>query len=231
MEESAFCRTKILIGDEGLEKLKNAKVAVFGVGGVGSFVVEALARAGVGSFVLIDKDQVSLSNINRQLIATHETIGKLKVDVAKERILSINPEAKVETFAEFFMPGNTNILNNSITYIVDAIDTVTAKIELVMQAQKLGVPIISSMGTGNKLNPCLFEITDIYKTQVCPLAKVMRKELKQRGVKHLKVLYSKEEPLKSGIIGENGKAIPGSISFVPSVAGLIIAGEVIKDLL
>ena len=231
MEESAFCRTKILIGDEGLEKLKNAKVAVFGVGGVGSFVVEALARAGVGSFVLIDKDQVSLSNINRQLIATHETIGKLKVDVAKERILSINPEAKVETFAEFFMPGNTNILNNSITYIVDAIDTVTAKIELVMQAQKLGVPIISSMGTGNKLNPCLFEITDIYKTQVCPLAKVMRKELKQRGVKHLKVLYSKEEPLKSGIIGENGKTIPGSISFVPSVAGLIIAGEVIKDLL
>lgn len=231
MEESAFCRTKILIGDEGLEKLKNAKVAVFGVGGVGSFVVEALARAGVGSFVLIDKDQVSLSNINRQLIATHETIGKLKVDVAKERVLSINPEAKVETFAEFFMPGNTNILNNSITYIVDAIDTVTAKIELVMQAQKLGVPIISSMGTGNKLNPCLFEITDIYKTQVCPLAKVMRKELKQRGVKHLKVLYSKEEPKKSGIIGENGKAIPGSISFVPSVAGLIIAGEVIKDLL
>ena len=231
MEESAFCRTKILIGDEGLEKLKNAKVAVFGVGGVGSFVVEALARAGVGNFVLIDKDQVSLSNINRQLIATHETIGQLKVDVAKERILSINPEAKVETFAEFFMPGNTNILNNSITYIVDAIDTVTAKIELVMQAQKLGVPIISSMGTGNKLNPCLFEITDIYKTQVCPLAKVMRKELKQRGVKHLKVLYSKEEPKKSGIIGENGKAIPGSISFVPSVAGLIIAGEVIKDLL
>lgn len=231
MEESAFCRTKILIGDEGLEKLKNAKVAVFGVGGVGSFVVEALARAGVGNLVLIDKDQVSLSNINRQLIATHETIGKLKVDVAKKRILSINPEAKVETFAEFFMPGNTNILNNSITYIVDAIDTVTAKIELVMQAQKLGIPIISSMGTGNKLNPCLFEITDIYKTQVCPLAKVMRKELKQRGVKHLKVLYSKEEPLKSGIIGENGKTIPGSISFVPSVAGLIIAGEVIKDLL
>ena len=231
MEESAFGRTKILIGDECLEKLKNAKVAVFGVGGVGSFVVEALARAGVGCFVLIDKDQVSLSNINRQLIATHKTIGKLKVDVAKERILSINPEAKVETFAEFFMPGNTNILNNSITYIVDAIDTVTAKIELVMQAQKLGVPIISSMGTGNKLNPCLFEITDIYKTQVCPLAKVMRKELKQRSVKHLKVLYSKEEPLKSGIIGENGKAIPGSISFVPSVAGLIIAGEVIKDLL
>ncbi len=231
MEESAFCRTKILIGDEGLEKLKNAKVAVFGVGGVGSFAVEALARAGIGSFVLIDKDQVSLSNINRQLIATHETIGKLKVDVAKKRILSINPEAKVETFAEFFMPGNANILNNSITYIVDAIDTVTAKIELVMQAQKLGIPIISSMGTGNKLNPCLFEITDIYKTQVCPLAKVMRKELKQRGVKHLKVLYSKEEPLKSGIIGENGKTIPGSISFVPSVAGLIIAGEVIKDLL
>lgn len=231
MEESAFCRTKYLIGEDGLEKLKNAKVAVFGVGGVGSYVVEALARAGVGNLVLIDKDQVSISNINRQLVATHETIGKLKVDVAKERILSINPEAKVETFAEFFMPGNTRILDNSITYIVDAIDTVTAKIELVMQAEKLGIPIISSMGTGNKLDPCLFEVTDIYKTQVCPLAKVMRKELKQRGIKHLKVLYSKEEPRKSGVIGENGKAVPGSISFVPSVAGLIIAGEVIKDLL
>ena len=231
MEESAFCRTKYLIGEDCLEKLKNAKVAVFGVGGVGSYVVEALARAGVGNLVLIDKDQVSISNINRQLVATHETIGKLKVDVAKERILSINPEAKVETFAEFFMPGNTSILDNSITYIVDAIDTVTAKIELVMQAEKLGIPIISSMGTGNKLDPCLFEVTDIYKTQVCPLAKVMRKELKQRGIKHLKVLYSKEEPRKSGVIGENGKAVPGSISFVPSVAGLIIAGEVIKDLL
>lgn len=231
MEESAFCRTKYLIGEDGLEKLKNAKVAVFGVGGVGSYVVEALARAGVGNLVLIDKDYVSISNINRQLVATHETIGKLKVDVAKERILSINPEAKVETFAEFFMPGNTSILDNSITYIVDAIDTVTAKIELVMQAEKLGIPIISSMGTGNKLDPCLFEVTDIYKTQVCPLAKVMRKELKQRGIKHLKVLYSKEEPRKSGVIGENGKAVPGSISFVPSVAGLIIAGEVIKDLL
>lgn len=231
MEESAFCRTKYLIGEDGLEKLKTAKVAVFGVGGVGSYVVEALARAGVGNLVLIDKDHVSISNINRQLVATHETIGKLKVDVAKERILSINPEAKVETFAEFFMPGNTSILDNSITYIVDAIDTVTAKIELVMQAEKLGIPIISSMGTGNKLDPCLFEVTDIYKTQVCPLAKVMRKELKQRGIKHLKVLYSKEEPRKSGVIGENGKAVPGSISFVPSVAGLIIAGEVIKDLL
>lgn len=231
MEENQFSRTLLLIGESGLEKLKNAKVAVFGLGGVGSYVVEALVRSGVQNFVLVDKDVVSLSNINRQIIATHNTVGRLKVDIEKERILSINPTANVETFAEFFMPGNSEILNNSITYIVDAIDTVTAKIELVMQAQKLGVPIISSMGTGNKLNPCLFEITDIYKTQVCPLAKVMRKELKQRGVKHLKVLYSKEEPLKSGIIGENGKAIPGSISFVPSVAGLIIAGEVIKDLL
>lgn len=231
MEESAFCRTKILIGKEGLEKLGKAKVAIFGIGGVGSYVVEALSRAGISNFVLVDKDVVSISNLNRQLIATHDTIGKPKVQVSKERILSINPEAKVETYEEFFMPGNTNILNNSITYIIDAIDTVTAKIELVIQAQKLGIPIISSMGTGNKLNPCLFEITDIYKTQVCPLAKVMRKELKNRGVKHLKVLYSKEEPIKSGIIGENGKAIPGSISFVPSVAGLIIAGEVIKDLL
>lgn len=231
MEENQFSRTELLIGKTCLEKLKNSKIAIFGVGGVGSYVVEALARAGVGNFVLVDRDVVSLSNINRQLIATHNTVGKSKVEVAKQRILSINPEANVETYAEFFMPGNTHILNNSIMYIVDAIDTVTAKIELVMQAEKLGIPIISSMGTGNKLNPSLFEITDIYKTQVCPLAKVMRKELKNRNIKHLKVLYSKEEPIKNGIIGENGKAIPGSISFVPSVAGLLIAGEVIKDLI
>lgn len=231
MEENQFSRTELLIGKEGLSKLKNSKVAIFGIGGVGSFVVEALARAGVHNFVLVDKDVVSISNINRQLIATYDTIGKAKVEVSKQRILSINPNAHIEAYEEFFLPGNSNILDNSITYIVDCIDTVTAKIELVMQAQELNIPIISSMGTGNKLDPTKFEITDIYKTQVCPLAKVMRKELKARNIKHLKVLYSREEPIKTGAISENGKAIPGSISFVPSVAGLIIAGEVVKDLI
>lgn len=231
MEENQFCRTELLIGKEGLIKLRNAKVAVFGIGGVGSYVVEALARSGVGNFILVDKDIVSVSNINRQLIATHDTIGKLKVDVAKQRILSINPDAKVKTYADFFMPGNLDIIDNTVTYIVDAIDTVTAKIELVIQAKMFNIPIISSMGTGNKLDPNIFEVADIYKTQVCPLAKVMRKELKARDIKHLKVVYSKEEPKRNSIIGENGKAVPGSIAFVPSVAGLIIAGEVVKDLL
>lgn len=231
MEETWTCRTEYLIGKDAVNNLSCAKVAIFGLGGVGSYVAEGLARAGVGNFVLVDKDIVSVSNINRQLIATHNSIGKPKVDLEKDRILSINPKAKIETHQEFFMPGNTNILNQSITYIVDAIDTVTAKIELVMQANSLCIPIISSMGTGNKLDPTRFEIADIYKTQVCPLAKVMRKELKARNVKHLKVLYSKEDPIKSRIVEKNGKFIPGSISFVPSVAGLIIAGEVVKDIL
>ena len=231
MVENAFCRTEYLIGQEALQKLKNAKVAIFGIGGVGSYVVEALARVGIGSFILVDKDTVSISNLNRQIIATLNTIGKNKVDIAKERILSINPNAKVKTFADFFMPGSTNILDNSITYIVDAIDTVTAKIELVIQAKKLDIPIISSMGTGNKLDPTKFEISDIYDTSVCPLAKVMRKELKSRNISHLKVLYSKEKPIKTNIIDENGKLIPGTISFVPSVAGLIIAKEVVFDLI
>ena len=231
MEENAFCRTEYLIGQEALQKLKNSKVAIFGIGGVGSYVVEALARVGIGNFILVDKDTVSISNLNRQLIATLNTIGKNKVDIAKERILSINPNAKVKTFADFFMPGSTNILDNSITYIVDAIDTVTAKIELVIQAKKLDIPIISSMGTGNKLDPTKFEISDIYDTSVCPLAKVMRKELKSRNISHLKVLYSKEKPIKTKIIDENGKLIPGTISFVPSVAGLIIAKEVVFDLI
>ena len=231
MVENAFCRTEYLIGQEALQKLKNAKVAIFGIGGVGSYVVEALARVGIGSFVLVDKDTVSISNLNRQIIATLSTIGKNKVDIAKERILSINPNAKVETFTDFFMPGNNNIINNSISYIVDAIDTVTAKIELVMQAKKFNIPIISSMGTGNKLDPTRFEISDIYDTSVCPLAKVMRKELKARNINNLKVLYSKEEPIKTNIKDENGKLIPGTISFVPSVAGLIIAKEVVFDLM
>lgn len=232
-----FSRTELLIGKESIEKLKESKVAIFGIGGVGSFVVEGLVRAGVGSFILIDNDVVSESNLNRQIIATTKTIGMPKVEVAKERILEINPEAKVEIVKEFFMPDSREILDNTVSYIVDAIDTVTAKIELVQRAKKLDIPIISCMGTGNKLDPTKFEITDIYKTSVCPLAKVMRKELKQRGVKKLKVLYSKEEPInikqieKQDIKLETKKQVPGSISFVPSVAGLIIAGEVIKDVL
>ena len=225
-----FSRTEMLIGKENVEKLRNSKVAIFGVGGVGSFVVEGLARAGVGNFILVDNDKVAESNLNRQIIATTKTIGKLKVEACKERILEINPEAKVEIYPEFFMPESPEIFDNTVDYIVDAIDTVTAKIELVIRANKLNIPIISSMGTGNKLDPTKFEVTDIYKTSVCPLAKVMRKELKPRGIKKLKVVYSKEEPIK--IIKEEGtkKQIPGSISFVPSVAGLIIAGEVVKDL-
>lgn len=222
-----FSREELLIGKEAVEKLKKSKVIIFGIGGVGSFIVEGLARAGIGNFILVDSDKVSLTNINRQLIATHKTIGKEKVEVAKERILEINPEAKVETITEFFMPNSAEIFDNSVDYIIDAIDTVTAKIELVERANKLNVPIISCMGTGNKLDPTKFEITDVYKTSVCPLAKVMRKELKQRGIKKLKVLYSKEEQIKV----ENSERVPASISFVPSVAGLIIAGEVIKDII
>jgi len=228
-----FSRTELLIGKEGLEKLKNSKVAIFGIGGVGSYVVEGLARAGIGNFILVDNDDVCLSNLNRQIIATHKTIGKPKVEVAKERILEINPKANVEIYQEFFMPDTKELLDDSVSYIVDAIDTVTAKIELVLRAYKFNIPIISSMGTGNKLDPTRFEITDIYKTTVCPLAKVMRKELKLRGIKKLKVLYSKEEPIKikENLEENSNKRTPASISFVPSVAGLIIAGEVVKDII
>ena len=224
-----FSRTELLIGKEGIEKLKKAKVAVFVIGGVGSFVVEGLVRAGIGNFVLVDKDIVDITNLNRQIIATRKTVGKPKVEVAKERILEINPDTNVEIHQEFFMPDSEEILDNTIDYVVDAVDTVTAKIELVIRANKLNIPIISSMGTGNKLDPTKFGVTDIYKTSVCPLAKVMRKELKNRGIKKLKVVYSKEEPIKTNIIQQ--KPIPASISFVPSVAGLIIAGEVIKDII
>ncbi len=244
-----FSRTELLIGNESVEKLKKAKVAVFGIGGVGSFVVEGLVRAGIGNFILVDDDKVCLTNLNRQLIATRKTVGKYKVDVAKERILDINPNANVETYQEFFMPDSKEILDNTVDYIVDSVDTVTAKIELVIRANKLNIPIISCMGTGNKLDPTKFEVTDIYKTSVCPLAKVMRKELRARGIKELKVVYSKEEPLipdetensscKTGCICPPGtkrkctirNQVPGSISFVPSVAGLIIAGEIIKDII
>lgn len=229
--QDQFSRTELLIGKEKIEKLKNSKVAIFGLGGVGSYVLEACVRAGIGNLVLVDKDEVDITNLNRQIIATRKTIGKPKVEVAKERILEINPDANVEIYQEFFMPETKGILDESIDYIVDAVDTVTAKIELVVRANKLNIPIISSMGTGNKLDPTKFEVSDIYKTSVCPLAKVMRKELKTRGIKELKVVYSKEEPIKIQAYNELKKQVPASISFVPSVAGLIIAGEVIKDIL
>ena len=222
-----FSRTELLIGEEGIEKLQNSKVAVFGIGGVGSFVVEGLARAGIGKLLLVDNDTIDITNINRQIHANINTVGKNKVDVMKERILSINPEVEVDVSTEFFMPGS-KLLDNSLGYIVDAIDTVTGKIELVCKANELNIPIISAMGTGNKLDPTKFEVADIYKTSVCPLAKVMRKELRSRGIEKLKVVYSKEEPIKPN---DGDYKTPASISFVPSVAGLIIAGEVIKDII
>ena len=225
-----FSRTELLIGKEGTEKLQKAKVAIFGIGGVGSFVVEGIARAGVGNFILVDNDDICLTNLNRQIIATHKTLGMSKVEVAKQRILDINPNAKIEIRKEFFTKESEEFIDKTVDYIIDCIDTVSSKIELVLRAKKLDIPIISSMGTGNKLDPTKFEITDIYKTSVCPLAKVMRKELKNRGIDKLKVVYSKEEPIKIKQ-NEEEKCKAGSISFVPSVAGLIIAGEVIKDLI
>lgn len=224
----------MLLGPKAMEKLKNSKVAVFGVGGVGGFAVEALSRAGVGRIDLIDNDCVSESNINRQIIATTETIGKMKTEVAKSRVIEINPNAEVNCFNLFILPENINEFDFTVyDYIVDAIDTVSGKLAIIEKAAKHNIPVISSMGTGNKLDPTMFEVTDIYKTSVCPLARVMRTELKKRGIKKLKVLYSKETPIKpeNPEIGENGKVVPGSISFVPSVAGLIIGGEVIKDLI
>ena len=233
-----FSRTELLIGKEGIEKLHKSKVAIFGIGGVGSYAVEGLARAGIENFILVDNDKVSLTNINRQIIATTKTIDKYKVEVAKERILEINPNAKVDISKEFFMPESKEIVDNTVNYIVDCVDTITAKIELVVRAKKLNIPIISCMGTGNKLDPTKFEVTDISKTTICPLAKVIRKELRERGIDKLKVVYSKEEPIKPDeqleaecLKDTNKKQVPGSISFVPSVAGLIIAGEVIKDIL
>lgn len=235
-----FVRTEMLLGTETMEKLKNAHVAVFGVGGVGGYVVEALARSGVGEFDLIDNDTVALSNINRQIIATHSSVGKYKVDVMKERVLDINPEAKVTVHKCFFLPENSADFDFSkYTYIVDAIDTVTAKIELIIKAKEAGVPIISSMGTGNKLDPSKLEVTDIYKTEMCPLARVMRTELKKRKIPKLKVVYSKEQPIKvqkkedNQITSEKQgriKDVPGSVAFVPPVAGLMIAGQVICDI-
>ena len=225
-----FSRTELIIGKDGIEKLNKSKVAIFGLGGVGSFVTEGLVRAGIGNFILVDKDVYELTNLNRQLYATKKTIGKPKVEVAKERILDINPKASIETLQEFFMPDTKDFFDDSINYIIDCIDTVTAKIELVVRAKNKNIPIISCMGTGNKLDPTKFEIDDIYNTSICPLAKVMRKELKARNIDSLKVLYSKEEPIKQNK-QIDGKLVPGSISFVPSVAGLIISGEVVKDII
>ncbi|MDD4688458.1 MAG: tRNA threonylcarbamoyladenosine dehydratase [Eubacteriales bacterium] len=229
-----FFRTEMLIGEEGLNKLSRSHIAVFGIGGVGGYVVEAFARCGVGSLTIIDNDTVALSNLNRQIIATHNTIGRLKTDVMKERILSINPDANVITSNSFFLPENSNEFDfTQYDYIVDAIDTVTGKIEIIVKAQKDNIPVISCFGTGNKLDPKQLKIDDVYNTSVCPLAKVMRQELRKRNVEKLKVLYSTEPPITP--VGKaqdsNRRATPGSVSFVPSVAGLIIAGEVINEII
>lgn len=229
-----FLRTEILLGKEAMDKLHRARVAVFGIGGVGGYVVEALARSGVGHFDLIDNDKICMTNLNRQIIALRETVGRYKVDVMKERILSVDPDTEVNVHKCFFLPENADAFDFSgYSYVVDAVDTVTAKIELVLQAKRVNVPVISCMGVGNKLNPTQLEIADIYKTSVCPLAKVMRRELRKRDVDALKVLYSKEEPVKPENSTEDTtrRAVPGSTSFVPPAAGLIIASEVIKDII
>ena len=227
-----FSRTAFLLGEEGVEKLKKSRVAIFGIGGVGGYVAEALARSGVGALDLIDKDVVSVSNINRQIIALHSTVGRKKTEVMAERVKDINPAINVKTYDVFYLPETANeFVFSSYDYVVDAIDTVSGKIALVEQAKAANIPVISSMGAGNKLDPTAFEVVDISKTSVCPLARVMRRELKKRGIEHLKVVYSKEEPRASACTDEEtGKVIPGSIAFVPSVVGLILAGEVIKDL-
>ena len=242
-----FSRTRLVFGKEAMDRLKGSRVAVFGVGGVGGYTVEALARSGVGAIDIIDDDKVCLTNINRQIIATTKTVGKYKVDVAKERIEEINPDCKVTAFRTFYMPETADQFDfTQYDYVVDAKDTVTGKIALIENAKKAGTPIISSMGAGNKVDPTAFEVADIYNTSVCPLARVMRYELKRRGIKKLKVVYSKEKPIPpiadEDPNGENGclskadkvpgkRQVPGSTAFVPSVAGLIIAGEVIKDII
>ncbi len=221
-----FSRTERLIGKESLDKLKNANIIIFGLGGVGSYIAEALARCGIGKMTVVDKDTVDITNINRQLYALHSTVGKNKAEIAQSRITDINPECEVTPIVKMYLPENSDEFNLSqYDYIVDAVDNVTAKIDLAVKSQELGVPMLASMGTGNKLDPTAFKITDIYKTDTCPLCRVMRKELKTRGVKKLKVLYSTEIP------HNDGERTPASISFVPSAAGLIIAGEVIKDLI
>lgn len=244
----SFSRTEMLIGTEGLQKLKESKIAIFGIGGVGSFSAEALARSGVESFVLVDDDDICLTNINRQIHATRKTVGKPKVDIMKERILDINPKANVIAHKELYNSDSAErLLKDDYTYVIDAIDMVSAKLDLIERCKNRNIPIISAMGAGNKLNPTMLEVSDIYKTSVCPLAKVMRKELRNRNIKSLKVVYSKEIPIVLQNISGNCKTdcicpnkdrtcavrrqIPGSVSFVPSVSGLIIASEVIKDIL
>ncbi len=227
-----FERTELMLGMDAMEKLKNARVAVFGIGGVGGYAVEALVRSGIGEIDLIDIDTVSKSNINRQIIATDKTVGKYKTECAKERALEINPKIKVTTHNVFYSSETKDLFDLSCyDYIVDAIDSVAAKTELICEAYKVGVPVISSMGAGNKLDPTLFRVSDIYKTKVCPLARVMRKELKARGVQNLKVVYSEEEPLNRVVPDDKSRHAPASIAFVPSVVGLIMAGEVIKDII
>lgn len=227
-----FSRAELLLGEEALEKLRSARVALFGIGGVGSFAAEALARGGVGHITLVDGDTVSITNINRQLIALHSTVGKEKTAVMAERIADISPETEVETYPVVYGAENRDLMDfSTYDYVIDAIDTVTSKLILIEEAKKAGVPVISCMGTGNKFHPERFEVTDISKTSVCPLAKVMRKELKVRGIKNVKVVYSKEEPQKPAASTETGKRqIPGSLSFVPPVAGLLLAGEVIRHI-
>lgn len=230
----SFSRTELLLGTEAMKRLKHARVAVFGIGGVGGYVVEALVRSGIGEIDIIDSDRVSVSNINRQIIATTKTVGRYKVDVMKERILDINPDCRVNAYPCFYLPDTKDDFDFGVyDYVVDAVDTVTAKIQLVMEAKEKNVPIISSMGAGNKLNPGDFEVADISKTSVCPLAKVMRRELKKRGVCHLKVVYSREKPLAPALCREetDKRTTPGSTAFVPPAVGLMIASEVIKDLI
>ena len=229
--DDKFTRTALLLGEAGMHKLKRAHVILFGVGGVGGYAAEALARSGVGQISLVDKDVVSESNINRQIIATTKTVGRPKVEVMKERIKEIDPDAKVNVHHCFFLPETADQFDfTAYDYVIDAVDNVTAKIELALRAKAAGAPIIACMGAGNKLDASRFEVSDIYRTSVCPLAKVMRRELKKRGVDSLKVVYSKEEPIKAGISEEGRRSTPGSVAFVPSVAGLILAGEVVKDI-
>ena len=229
--EERFSRSELLLGSDGIKRLKGARVAVFGVGGVGGHAVEALARCGVGKIDVIDSDTVSVSNLNRQIIALESTVGRTKVSVIAERIRDINPDCAVTCIQKFYSPESSAEFDlTQYDYVIDAIDSVTSKLELITQADSLGVKIISSMGTGNKLDPTAFVIDDIYKTSVCPLARVIRTELRKRGIKKLKVLYSKEEPIKTVAESIAGRHSPASVSFVPSVAGLIIAGEVIKDI-
>ena len=234
MALNEFCRTELLIGEEGIEKLHNSKVIVFGIGGVGSFVVEALTRAGVGNLILVDNDTICISNLNRQIHATQATVGNVKVEAMKARVLSINPNCNVEAKQEFITADNIQeIIPEDIDYVVDAIDTVTSKLALAEYCYKNDIKLIASMGTGNKIDPTQFRVTDVFKTKVCPLAKVMRTELRKRGVKKLKVVYSEEIPMvpnKGRAVPSQKRQTPGSISFVPPVAGMIIGGEVIKDL-